>query len=85
MKCLNPTCGKKAKYQGQNTKSTNPYIATAYYYCPHCHTRFTIDKTEGEVTSPTDPEEVLRRVLKDIACLPREKLKVVSASVAELL
>jgi hypothetical protein len=84
MECLN--CHRAgAKFQGQNTKSKAPYIATAYYYCPHCHTRFSIDKTEGEIITPTDPDTILRRVLTDIASLPKENLKIVSASVTELL
>lgn len=75
---------KGAKYKGQNVKSRDPYIATSYYYCPHCFTDFSIDKTEGDIHSPSDPAIVLRRVLKDIAQLPKDHLKLIRDSVTAL-
>ena len=84
MRCVK--CHKKgAKHHGQNLKSQDPYFATVYYICPHCGTWFSIEKSIGEVKSPDNPEEIFRRVMRDIASLPREKLELISRSVAELL
>ncbi len=84
MDCLNPACGAVAKFTGQNKKSDNPYIATAYYTCTACFTKFTIHKTEGDITTPTDPDIVLRRVLQDISILPKQHLKLISDNVSAL-
>lgn len=84
MECIN--CFKKgAIYKGQNKKSLRPYIVTAYYYCPYCHSDFSIDKTGGEIHTPDDPAEVLRRVLSDISHLPKDHLKLVYESVSALM
>ena len=83
MKCVK--CFKKAKLRGQNLKSRDPYIATAYYFCPHCHTSFSIDKTQGEVISPNDPDQTLKRVLQDLTTLPKPLLQLVSKNVTALM
>ena len=84
MECLH--CHKQGvKYKSQYVKSHTPYIATAYYYCPYCHSHFSIDKTEGEIHTPTDPATILRRVLKDISNLPKDHLKLIYDSVSALM
>lgn len=85
MRCLNPDCRKTAKYRSQYIKSYDPYIATLYYFCPHCGTRFTIDKSEGDIILPNDPKEILRRVMKDIPILSKDHLKLVYESVRALM
>lgn len=85
MRCLNPECGKTAKYKSQYIKSNRPYIATQYYHCPHCDAQFTIDKSEGDIFLPDDPKEVLRRVMKDLPILSKDHLKLVYESVRALI
>ncbi len=72
-------------FSGQNKKSDKPYIAVAYYTCTVCSTKFTIHKTEGDITTPTDPDIVLRRVLQDISILPKQHLKLISDNVSALI
>ena len=85
MQCLNPECRKAVKQRSQYVKSNSPYIATVYYFCPHCGTVFTVEKSQGDIISPGDPEETLRRVMKDIPSLTKEHLRLVYESVRALM
>jgi len=85
MQCLNPDCRKTVKQRSQYIKSNTPYIATGYYFCPHCGACFTVEKSEGEIIFPAAPEEILRRVMKEIPYLSKDHLKLVFESVRALM
>ncbi len=85
MQCLNPDCRKTVKQRSQYTKSNTPYIATVYYFCPHCGACFTVEKSEGEIFFPNAPEGVLLRVMKEIPSLSKEHLRLVYGSVRTLM
>jgi len=77
MKC--PKCYEKSAHQGQHTKSTQPYAATAYYKCFHCNTRFTLHKFLGDV-SPDSTEDNRIDIIQSILSLSPEKLALLQDS-----